>query len=151
MATGLLILLTLVIRLFPDTPAGKWLHFHVVELSLKTLEKFELKYLILVPLIPILAYGFALSLPVDLAMIMALDMTLYVDIMMAGYAASIGLRTRAMMDRLRLTISAFLKLPAKMRKSKPRAKANKRVKKPMTVAENDNDDGREQSLILRVA
>lgn len=80
----------------PDTPAARWLHRHTVEEPLRLAERFERKHMLFLIVGVIALQGFAMTLPAEMAMLMAWDVTVYVDMLIAGWTLSAFARLRSM-------------------------------------------------------
>jgi hypothetical protein len=137
--TTLLALATLVMRLFPQTPAARWLHLHLVELPLALTARLERKHILF------LIVGVAAAQPLmmmgaaDLAMIAAWDMALYVDVAVAAYAAAALARTRGAIHQLRSRATSWLR-GRPVTRARPRAPSAPR--RPEQAAKPSNDDER---------
>lgn len=79
----------------PETPAARWLHRHMVEEPLRLAERFERKHVLFLVVGLVALQGFAMTLPAEMAMIMAWDLTVYVDLLIAGWTLSAFARLRA--------------------------------------------------------
>jgi hypothetical protein len=80
--TTLLALATLVMRLFPQTPAARWLHLHMVELPLALIARLERKHILFLIVAVAAAQPLMMMGAADLAMIAAWDMAIYADVTM---------------------------------------------------------------------
>lgn len=145
--TALLGLATLVMLLFPQTPAARWLHLHMVELPLALLGKLERKHILY------LVVGIAAAQPLmmmgaaDLAAVIAWDMAIYVDAAIATYAAAMMAKSRAALQQLRSRAAQWLRRPAT--RARPRTPSAPR-RRPEQAAKPGNDDDR-PALPLRLA
>jgi hypothetical protein len=137
--TALLGLATLVMLLFPQTPAARWLHLHMVELPLALLGKLERKHILY------LVVGIAAAQPLmmmgaaDLAAVIAWDMAIYVDAAIATYAAAMLAKSRAALQHLRARATHWLRRP--LTRARPRTPSAPR-RRPDQAAKPSNDDDR---------
>ena len=138
--TALLALAMLVMRLFPRTPAARWLHLHMVELPLALAGRLERKHILF------LVVGIAAAQPLmmmgaaDLAMIAAWDMAIYADVAIAVYAAAALARTRAAIHHLRSRTRSWLR-GRPVTRARPRTPSARR-RRPEQPAKPSNDDER---------
>ena len=75
---GFLIFAAILIRLFPRTPIGILMHRCLVELPAKVIEKTERKHIIFLIFGLLMIQGFASVVSIDLAILAALDASLYI-------------------------------------------------------------------------
>jgi len=145
--TALLALTTLVMLLFPQTPAARWLHLHLVELPLALIGRLERKHILY------LVVGIAAAQPLmmmgaaDLAAVIAWDMAIYVDAAIATYAAAMLAKSRAALQHLRSRTAYRLRRP--FSRARPRTPAAPR-RRPEQAAKPSNDDDR-PAMPLRLA
>ena len=99
----------------PDTPAARWLHCHLVEEPLRLAEWFERKHVLFLVVGLIALQGFAMTLPAEMAMIMAWDATVYIDLLIAGWTLSAFARLRSVRAWLTLQTPRFLPRRARTR------------------------------------
>jgi hypothetical protein len=145
--TGLLALATAIMRLFPETDLGRWLHLHMVELPLATIARLERKHILFLFVVigaaqPLMMMGAA-----DLALVIAWDMAVYADVALAAYAAAALARTRAAWQHLRSRTAYWLRRP--FTRTRPRAPSAPR-RRPQQPAKPSNDDDR-PAFPLRLA
>lgn len=137
--TALLALATLVMLLFPRTPAARWLHLHLVELPLAWLGKLERKHILF------LIVGLAAAQPLmmmgaaDLAAVVAWDMAIYFDVAIAAYAAAALAKSRAALHHLRSRTAHWLGRPTA--RARPRTPSPPR-RRPNQAAKPSNDEDR---------
>lgn len=79
MLTGLLALIILFARLFPETPFGRGLHFYFVEMPLRISHRIERRHLILLVILLCSGQMLAMMGSVELAMAYAVDLSIYFD------------------------------------------------------------------------
>lgn len=145
--TALLALATLVMRLFPETPAARWLHLHMVELPLAVIGKLERKHVLF------LIVGLAAAQPLmmmgaaDLAAVIAWDMAIYFDVAITAYAAAALAKTRAAWHHLRSRTAYWMRRP--FTRARTRAPSAPR-RRPEQTPKPSNDDER-PALPLRLA
>ena len=80
--------LAAVMLLAPDTPAARWLHRHCVEELLDLAGRLERKHILFLVVGLVSIQAFAMTLPAELAVAMAWDVTAYVDLVIAGWTLS---------------------------------------------------------------
>lgn len=137
MLTAIFAVAIFVARLFPETPAGKWLHLNLAELPLRWACGLERKYVIFALLIVIAGPALTAAAPLELALIYALDLSLYIDVVVAvGTAAALtGCKTAwtAIKARASSIANAF-------RKTRPPSGKRRAAKqRPHRPATNDDD------------
>jgi hypothetical protein len=137
MATGLFALAILIARLFPATPTGRWLHLHLVELPLRYASAVETKHLVFV-LIGLFAWqAFAVAAPLDLALVAAWDLAIYVDAVACVSAAALIARGKAALTVMKARLTRIVDmLPGPFRAAGRR----ERRARPRKPAAADNDD-----------
>jgi len=116
----------------PDTPAARWLHRHLVEEPLRLAERFERKHVLFLVVGLIALQGFAMTLPAEMAMIMAWDATVYIDLLIAGWTLSAFARLRSVRAWMTLQTPRFLP-----RRARTRAR---RVRRAIERSRAANDD-----------
>lgn len=127
----------------PETPAARWLHQHCVEEPLLLAERFERKHILFLIVGVIALQGFAMTLPAEMAMIMAWDLTVYVDLMIAGWTLSAFARLRS--------IKAWMALQAqRVMPRRARARA-RRIRRPVARRRPANDDEPARFALLLAA
>lgn len=117
----------------PETPIARWLHRHMVEEPLRIAERIERKHLLFLVVGMIALQGFAMALPAEMAMIMAWDLTVYVDLLIASWTLSAFARLRSMRAWMALQASRF----------RPRRRARiraRRLRRPAEKRGAANDD-----------
>jgi len=83
-----LLFATAVIRLHPDTPAARWLHVGLVERPLAALTRMERRHWLALVVLAGLCFAGAAGLTGELAWMLALDSSLYLDLLVAVGLAS---------------------------------------------------------------
>lgn len=117
----------------PDTPAARWLHRHLVEEPLRLAERFERKHVLFLVVGLIALQGFAMTSPAEMAMIMAWDATVYVDLLITGWTLSAFARLRSVRAWMTLQTARFLPRRARVRARRVRRAVER------TRAANDDD------------
>jgi hypothetical protein len=145
--TGLLALATLVMRLFPLTPAARWLHLHMVELPLAWLGRLERKHILFLIVGAAAAQPLMMMGAADVAMIVAWDMTLYVDAAIAVYAAAAFAKSKAAFLHMRSRASDWLRRP--FARARPRTPSAPRRRPERPAKASNDEDG--PGLPLRIA
>ncbi len=99
MLAGLLLLITVTLRWWPETSAARWIQRMLVDATRARLATLERRHLILLVLIPIMLIAGAEMLAMlgsaDLAMFVLLDMASYIDIVLTGVVVATATRTGA--------------------------------------------------------
>ena len=141
---GFLIFAAILIRFFPRTPIGIFMYRYLVELPAKVIEKTERKHIIFLIFGLLMIQGFASVVSIDLAILAALDASLYIDVMITAGITSTVVRTK----------SAWVYAKSKMQNMLPRRiKTSARASKgkpglPAASSSPSNDDERRGSLAL---
>lgn len=121
----------------PDADAARWLHRATVEEPLRLFARLERKHILFLIVGLVAIQAFAATLPAELAVALAWDMTAYVDAMIATWTLSTFARFRSMKALIALRIAALLapfsRLRIRARQSRPRRPD---ARKP---AANDDD------------
>lgn len=117
----------------PETPIAGWLHRHLVEEPLRLSARLERKHILFLVVGMVALQGFAVTLPAEMAMIMAWDVTVYVDVLIAGWTLSAFARVRSMRAWITLQIGRLLP-----RRARIRARRIRRAVRPRSAA-NDDD------------
>lgn len=137
MLAGALAVAILIARLFPETPTGKWLHVHFVEIPLRAASGVERKYVIFALLVLIAGPTIAAAAPVDLALIYALDVSLYIDaVIVVGTAAAFS-RCRSAWAAFKMRTSTILRTVRNARPPSARRRATKA--QAQRLPSNDDD------------
>jgi hypothetical protein len=138
MAAGLFLLAVLIAKSFPATPTGRWLHLYLVEVPLQSASRLETKHLVFV-LIGLFAWqAFALAVPIDLALVAAWDLAIYVDAVACVSTVALITRGKAALSVLKAKIA---RISNSLRPPRPAGKRQRRAKsvKP-SPASNDDDE-----------
>ncbi|MBN8806473.1 MAG: hypothetical protein BGO58_10765 [Sphingopyxis sp. 65-8] len=126
--------LAAVMLLAPDTPAARWLHRHCVEELLDLAGRLERKHILFLVVGLVSIQAFAMTLPAELAVAMAWDVTAYVDLVIAGWTLSAFARVRSMKAWVGMKVRASL-----LRLHRRRVRA-RRVRRPVESRGAANDD-----------
>jgi len=118
----------------PETPIARWLHRHMVEEPLRIAGRIERKHLLFVVVGLISLQGFAMALPAEMAMIMAWDITVYVDLLIASWTLAAFVRLRSMRAWMALQASRF----RPRRRARIRARRLRRPAGKRGAANNDH-------------
>lgn len=130
---GLLLIATLILKLWPETSSARWLHRALVERPLAFLGGLERRHLIFLIVLLVMAQGAAAIGSMELVTLTAIDVSAYVD-------AVITVWTIAALNRSRGALTAvFARLP-RLRSGKPRQRRARRVVR--RGASNDDDGHR---------
>ncbi|MBA3942570.1 MAG: hypothetical protein C0520_15290, partial [Sphingopyxis sp.] len=88
--------LVAVMLLAPETPIARSLHRNLVEDPLRLAARFERKHVLFLVVGLASLQSFAMVLPAEMAMIMAWDLTVCVDLLIASWTLSAFARLRSM-------------------------------------------------------
>jgi hypothetical protein len=143
MLAGFMILLIALIKLFPNTPTGKWLHRTFVEIPARSLGKLERKHVIFFVLFILMAQNLMAIGAADLATAYLIDLSAYLDVVAisAMLAVAAKMKSGARQAKTRLTL----------RLRRPDASRSRQVKSKSTTRDdtrdgaNDDDDPRAES------
>ncbi len=139
MLAGLLLLTIVTMKLFPLLPVSHLLHRHLVEIPLRQLEAMDRRHLIFgVILLGMLFAGAELIVllgSTEAAMLVAWDVSIYVDALLAGWSLAALARSRAGWQSL----AGILRRP--LRGARRRAPRRRRggTQKPANDADADSD------------
>jgi type IV secretory pathway VirB6-like protein len=134
MLAGLLALLILVMKLFHETAAARWLHRCLVEVPLARASRIRRSDILFI--LVLLAAGQSLALlgSVDLAMLYAVDLSLYLDAAIAVSAAAAAASLRARWT----SVKALLRAPLRRKTRRP-ARPRSRRSRPLPRTGNDDE------------
>ncbi len=140
MVAGILGLVILIAKLFPETPAGAWLHRHLVDHPLEMISKVELKHIIFLLVGVFFIQSFAMIAPMDFAIVAAWDFTIYIEAVIATSTLSIVTRSRVAWSAFKTKIAH---LPLIRALPRARSRTTRTVeKRPHQNATNDNEHRR---------
>jgi hypothetical protein len=135
MFAGCMLLVVLAMKLFPDLPFAQTLHQALVEAPLRALEKATRRHLIYALVLVVMSFSAGEMVMVlgsaDFMLLMAWDVSLYVDALIAGWTLATLLRGRAAWRGLVARLS-------KPRLARPRAPRRRR--EATRSAANDSDE-----------
>jgi len=134
MIWGLALMAMLVMKLWPETPAGRWLHECLVERPVELASKIKRRHIIFLIIGLAVMYAFAeIGMP-HLGVVMALDVSAYVDILITAMTVAAVARTRGGWAALR---ARFTRSTAVRKAPRPRSRRTRTiVRRP---ASNDDD------------
>lgn len=139
---GLLLIATLITRLFPATPAARWLHLHLVELPLEVAAKLERRHIwFALILFLLLQAAVEIAPAADLMFAIAWDIATYVDIVAV-------VSVTAMLSRSRWLAGAVARRLPRLRR--PAARARRPQPRRRELPAND-DDGAGRAGLSRAA
>lgn len=121
-----LVALVAVMLVAPETAIAAWLHRHSVAEPLRLASQLERKHILFLVVGLIALQGFAMTLPAEMAMIMAWDMTVYVDLLIAGWTLSAFARLRSVRAWMVLQATRFMPRRARARARRIRRAAQRR-------------------------
>ena len=138
---GLLLALMLVMKLAPQSPLGRWLLHNGVERPLELLGSMQRHHLIIAVLfLGLLAIGGEMIVALgsaDLFVLYALDLSLYIDGMLAVMALASVARTRSGFALLRAGTS---QLSVRMRRAFGQRSKRRRIERPRRGKPSSDDD-----------
>lgn len=123
-----------VLRLHPDTPAAHWLHVALVERPETALARMERRHWIALVVLAGLCFAGAAGVTGELAWMLALDSSLYLDLLVAVGLASTLRTARSGWSVVRTAVG---RVTSAIR-ARPRPRQARRVVAPPRAA---NDDG----------
>jgi hypothetical protein len=126
--------LVAVMLLAPETPIARSLHRNLVEEPLRLAARFERKHVLFLVVGLASLQSFAMVLPAEVAMIMAWDLTVYVDLLITSWTLSAFARLRSM--RAWMALQAGRLRPR--RRARVRARRIRRSAERRSAA-NDDD------------
>jgi hypothetical protein len=91
----------------PGTPIARRLHTVLVEEPIDLAARFERKHILFLIVGLVALQGFAMTLPADIAILMAWDVTAYVDLLVAGWTLSAFARLRSAKAWIGLQFARF--------------------------------------------
>ena len=126
---GLLLIATLIMRLWPETGSARWLHCALVERPMAFLGGLERHHLIFLIVLIVIAQSFAVIGSLELLTLTAIDISVYVDAVMTVW-------TIAALSRSRGALTAIFARFPRLRSGKPRQRRARRAVR----REASNDD-----------
>jgi hypothetical protein len=136
MFAGLVLLIILTMKLFPDLPVSRQLHRGLVEVPLRRLAAMTRAHLIfgLVALAMLFTASELIMMlgSADFVMLIAWDVSLYVDAVIAGWTIAAVTRSKAAWQVLAAMVARPLRTA--------RRRAPQRQRSPAREAANDSDD-----------
>ena|SRR5688572_23126751 len=136
MLAGLLGLVVLFVRLFPETPFAKWLHLHFVELPLRLAQRIERRHLILLIILICSGQTLALMGSVELGLAYAADLSLYYDAAITASLAAVAAYVKNVWASLTRTLSRWF---APMVRARSRSRRKRAVAERRRAPANDDD------------
>lgn len=148
MLTGLFAIALLIAKLFPTTPSGRWLHLTLVETPVVWLSRVERKHVIFMLILLFAGQALAMAAPLELVLIYAFDVSVYLDVVVAVGTFSAANRAKLAWTTLKAAV---------MRAVTPRSFVVAQRSRPRTIRArvrkmpaNQNDEGR-AATFLRAA
>ncbi len=135
MLAGLLGLVILFIRLFPETPIGSALHFYCVELPLRMAHQLERRHLILLFILLCSGQMLAMIGSAELALAYAVDLSIYYDAVITASLAAAAAKLRTAWFAFTQTTSRWLAMV-----SRPRARSQRETASTPSKAPANDDD-----------
>ncbi len=131
---GLFLLAALVMKRWPETALARWLHRTMIVQPLNALGGLKRQHLILLLVAAPLMFSFAeIGMP-HLAMAAAIDVSLYVDLLITA-------TTLAALDRSRGTWTAFTARLPRLRRANPRPRRRRSSTSVARKPAANDDDG----------
>ena len=127
---GLLLIATLIMKLWPETGSAQWVHRTLVERPLVFLGGLERRHLIFLIVLLVMAQSFAAIGSMELLTLTAIDVSAYVDAVLTVWTVAALSRSRGAWTAI------FARLP-RLRGSKPRQRRSRPAVR--RVASNDDD------------
>lgn len=127
---GLLLIATLIMKLWPETGSAQWLHRTLVDRPLVFLGGLERRHLIFLIVLLAMAQGAAVIGSMELVTLTAIDVSVYVDVVITAW-------TIAAMSRSRGAWTAILARLPRLRAGKPR---QRRTRSPVRREASNDDD-----------
>ena len=134
MLAGLLALVILVTRLFAETPFACVLHRTFVEQPLDIAQRMERRHLILVAILLCSGQSVMLLGP-ELAMTLAVELSLYADAIVAIALATAATRVRAAWTRFKAGTACVFAIA----RPRPRARRTRQIASSRSTPANDED------------
>jgi hypothetical protein len=132
MIWGSLLLAMLVMKAWPETRAARWLHVILVEQPISAAERFERRHLILLVVGLVMLQAVAMIGSAELATLMAIDISTYVDAMITVWTVAALTRVRGGWAALRARIA----LPGRR---SPRARRSASTRPARKIPSNDDE------------
>lgn len=106
--SGLLIAAMLVARFFPETPIGQWMHWLLVDEPVRLAARLTLRDVVLAVVLVFAFQAFAMTATIDLALIAAVDTTVYLEAATAVWSAAALSKAGLVRDRTRAAVTRTL-------------------------------------------
>lgn len=129
---GLLLIVMLVMKRWPETQSARWLHRTLVEQPLAMAARFERRHLILFFVGLVMLQAVAMIGSAELATLMAIDISVYIDAMITVWTVAALTRVRGGWTALRARIT----LPARR---SPRARRSASTRSTRRFPSNDDE------------
>lgn len=136
MLAGILALVILVVKLFPDTPLARSLHLGFVELPLRLAHRIERKHLILLVILLCSGQMLAVMGSAELALAYAADMSLYYDAMLTSALAAAATMAKSAWSACTVAIGRFVRGVSSAR---PRSRRKRAEISRCATPANDDD------------
>jgi len=134
MLAGLLAVVVLIVRLFPETPFGRALNFYLVELPLRLAHRIERRHLILLVILLCSGQMLAMMGSVELALAYAADLSIYYDAAITASLTAAAVWVKRVWSACTVMFSRLVR-PV----SRPRATRTKAQRAARQVPSNDDD------------
>lgn len=135
---GLLLIATLIMKLWPETGSARWLHRTLVERPLAFLDGLERRHLTFLIVLLALAQSAAVIGSMELVTLTAIDVSVYMDAVITVWTITALNRSRGAWTAI------FARLP-RLRNRKPR---QRRMRSPARRKATNDGDGHEDFALL---
>lgn len=135
MLAGFLALVICITKLFPDTALARSLHLYCVELPLEMARAIERKDIILIVIILCSGEAFLMLGSAELAMAYAVNMSVYVDAVLATYIAALVARSAAAWAVCKARV---MQLVRRIARPRPRSRRTRSAIRPPKKPSNDD-------------
>lgn len=138
MLISILVLAFLNARLFPETPTGHWLQRVIVDLPITWMSRVERKHVIFLVVVLLGIQALAAFAPLDMALVAAWDVSVYIDLVFAVWTVAIATRGMAAGRHLKASLRA-VSTGARRRFATRRSRARSVRTRPPARPANDDD------------
>jgi hypothetical protein len=134
MLTGLLALAIAVMKLYPSTPLARSLHHWLVEWPMDALARLERRHLILVAILLFCGPSLAALGSAEVAMLYAVDLSLYADAVLMTSLSAIGVSLRKGWTALLVRMGG-----SKQRRPRARSRSTRASRSRLGTPSNDDE------------
>jgi hypothetical protein len=130
------LLVFLMLKLFPETAMGLWLHQHIVVRLVDIFAKLERKHVLFLIIGLFLIQGFATVATADVAILAAWDITVYLDVVAAVWTMTALTRTNSFWNEVKAWLAVILPVRKSQAAREVRSKSSEKSKH---IASNDDE------------